>query len=94
MEKDKTIEELLKWLEESVDDDFVVVDHWDADLCAIGISTTTMPQKLVYISTYNQRPESYDVIVETALENQQIGCVSREELLKILQKVLGLRLSY
>jgi hypothetical protein len=38
MEKDATITELLDWLRERLGNEFSITDHWEADLCAIGIS--------------------------------------------------------
>lgn len=35
------------------------IDHWDADLCAIGITRKGEPRRLVYVSTYNKQPERY-----------------------------------
>ena len=31
---------------------FQVVDHWDSDLCAVGIAAPDDPDRLVYVSTY------------------------------------------
>ncbi len=43
---------------------FVIVDHWDADLCAIGIAQPHNHQVLVYISTYRQPNHAYAVDLE------------------------------
>ena len=50
MEKDATVTELLSWLRQRLGNKFVVTDHWDADLCAVGISAPNDPAQLVYIS--------------------------------------------
>ena len=31
-----------------------VADHWDGDLCAIGIASASDPERLVYVCTYQQ----------------------------------------
>lgn len=33
---------------------WIVVDHWDADLCAVGIAHRDDPRRLVYVSTWNR----------------------------------------
>ncbi len=53
LNKDATIVELVARLE--LDQrGWVIEDHWDGDLCAIGIATPQAPRRLVYISTYNE----------------------------------------
>ncbi|MGI8794689.1 MAG: hypothetical protein ACR2H3_16200 [Acidimicrobiales bacterium] len=37
-----------------------VVDHWDADECALGIAGRGQPRRLVYVSTFQRGPERYD----------------------------------
>lgn len=37
-------------------DTFVLADHWEADLCAVGIATPRSPGVLVYISCYGEPP--------------------------------------
>ena len=43
---------------------FVVVDHWEADRCAIGLSAPGDPGRLVYIRTLGKPPGRYDVSLE------------------------------
>lgn len=38
---------------------WIVVDHWDADLFAIGIARKDNPRRLVYISTFKRSPGRY-----------------------------------
>lgn len=38
---------------------WIVVDHWDADLHAIGIAHREDPRRLVYISTFDEPPDTY-----------------------------------
>ena len=45
-------------------DAFVIRDHWEADLFAIGIETPHEPGRLVYIATTEARPDRFDVSLE------------------------------
>ena len=56
MQKDKTILELLKWLQTKLGGAFHVTDHWEADLYVMRISAADDPEQLVYISS-RKRPE-------------------------------------
>jgi hypothetical protein len=38
---------------------WVTVDHWEADLCAIGIASKEHPRRLVYVSTYGKECDRY-----------------------------------
>lgn len=38
---------------------WIETDHWDADLCAVGIARSGGPRQLVYISTWKKRPGRY-----------------------------------
>lgn len=38
---------------------FQVVDHWDADLCAIGVAAMNDESRIVYVSTFRQPPGIY-----------------------------------
>lgn len=38
---------------------WAIVDHWDADLCAIGIAHPRRLRRLVYVSTWRMRPGRY-----------------------------------
>ncbi len=51
MQKDITIINLIETLRSTFDFESIeIVDHWEADLCAIGIKRD---ERLVYISTYS-----------------------------------------
>jgi hypothetical protein len=43
---------------------WVVRDHWDSDLCAIGIAAKDAPYRLAYVSTFDKPPGIYDVECE------------------------------
>ncbi|MCK6576233.1 hypothetical protein L6V77_34720 [Myxococcota bacterium] len=57
-DKDPSIQRLLRQLDPQARR-WRVVDHWEADLCAIGIAGVTDPGRLVYISTYEADPDRY-----------------------------------
>ncbi|MEM6684379.1 MAG: hypothetical protein AAF617_01185 [Bacteroidota bacterium] len=65
MKKDTTITDFLHQIEPLMHThNLQIVDHWKADLCAIGIQKES---KLIYISTYNYLTESvvqYDFDLE------------------------------
>jgi hypothetical protein len=56
--KDRTIRELLKKLDLR-SRGWAVVDHWEADLCAIGIAKSSDPLRLIYVSTFGKAPGHY-----------------------------------
>jgi hypothetical protein len=94
MDKDASTVKLVERLRTDLGpDDFDIVDHWDADLCAIGIAMTDDHTQLVYISTFAKPHESYDYELEIAPkspENQydvagQGDCVSYPMLLDIVR---------
>jgi hypothetical protein len=72
MEKDKTILELIKRLKIHLDADHLeIIDHWDSDLCAIGLGKDS---RLIYISTYNYLnmiPIRYDYDLELINESDE-----------------------
>ncbi|MCO6458610.1 MAG: hypothetical protein J5I93_25160 [Pirellulaceae bacterium] len=39
---------------------WMIRDHWEADLCAIGISSRSCPSRLVYVSTFDRQIGHYD----------------------------------
>jgi hypothetical protein len=39
---------------------WAIRDHWEVDLCAIGISSQSSPRKLVYVSTFGKPTGKYD----------------------------------
>lgn len=46
---------------------WIIVDHWEADLCAVGIAANKNPRRLVYISSYNKPDGIFDYECETPL---------------------------
>lgn len=58
--KDPRILELLHGLKASMPaGTYQIVDHWDADACAIGIASRGDPRRLIYVSTYDQEGGKY-----------------------------------
>ena len=43
---------------------FNIVDHWEPDLCAIGIASPRNPQVLVYVSCYGELPDRFNFELE------------------------------
>lgn len=65
LEKDATIHAALEQLWARLGSDaFVVTDHWDSDLCAIGISSPRNRGVLVFISCYGNQPGRYGYELE------------------------------
>jgi hypothetical protein len=64
-EKDLTIRQVLTRLEADLGPRvFVLADHWEQDLMAVGIACPLETGRLVYISTYRSPPGRYDVELE------------------------------
>jgi len=72
MEKDKTIIELIERLRLHINFRLLeIVDHWEADLCAIGLMKEN---RLVYISTFNYTENEelmFDFDLEIVDENDR-----------------------
>ncbi len=63
--KDETITNVLARLESDLGPGaFAVVDHWPADLMAVGIARRSDPGYLVYVSTLGCEPDCYHVELE------------------------------
>ena len=65
LEKDASLLAVLAQLRRDLGDAFfVVVDDWEADLCAIGIAGPTNPRVSAYLSTWQQPPDRYYLELE------------------------------
>ena len=64
-DKDDEIRDLLSWLRSRLGQNFVVIDHWEADRSAIGVAATDDPKQLVYIASRGQPAGPYFVELET-----------------------------
>jgi hypothetical protein len=104
LQKDETIIRLLAKLRERLGvAGFDVVDHWELDLCAVGIARRGESKVLVYVSTHGQPESTYFVSLELPPEsgNQEWAnhpytpageCVARsfEELVEVIRKHLAI----
>jgi hypothetical protein len=66
--KDPAIQELLMKLDLQ-QRCWIAVDHWEADLCAIGIAAKSQPRRLVYVSVYDKDEGNYDYECESPTGN-------------------------
>ena|SRR5947208_15413455 len=64
LEKDPAIVRVLERLREQLGEAFDTVDHWESDLCAVGIASPRNHGVLVYISTFAEPPDRYHVELE------------------------------
>ena len=97
-DKDDEIRDLLSWLRSRLGQNFVVIDHWEADRSAVGVAATDDPKQLVYIASRGQPAGPYFVELETApgegsdLPYTMVGrfeAVDREQLLRITAQHLN-----
>src|SRR4051794_6149891 len=64
-EKDGRIIALLERLRQRIGSDtFEVVDHWESDLCAVGIASPRNHGVLAYLSIFGCPLDRYDVDLE------------------------------
>lgn len=65
LRKDESILSLIDELKSRMGDDaFVVIDHWEGDLFAVGIARPDNHDVLAYVCTYEHPVESYVVSLE------------------------------
>ena len=64
--KDRSIAELVSRLCSRFPEEIEFVDHWDADLCAIGFRLKGRPAPLVYVSTWKKGSGRFSVVLEEA----------------------------
>jgi len=64
MEKARLIRETLAALRQRFGGRFAVVDHWDADLTAVGVGAADDPGRLVHFSIFKRRRGRYYVSLE------------------------------
>lgn len=76
---------------------WIIVDHWEADLCATGIASTNDPARLVYVSVFDKADGLFDYETEFAPRSESElyspgdgGVdVSFDELLLVIERHLG-----
>ncbi len=62
--KDRSIAALVARLFVRFPEKIEVVDHWDSDLCAIGVRLKGRPAPLVYVSTWKKETGRFSVVLE------------------------------
>lgn len=79
--KEASITKFLERLSGALDPStWMTVDHWDADLHAIGVARTGDPTRLVYVSTWGQEEGQYAFDCEAPDESPtKFKVVRREE---------------
>ncbi|WP_437876220.1 hypothetical protein [Sorangium sp. So ce513] len=96
MAKDDRIIELLDSLDLQRRG-WLVVDHWEADTCAIGIARASEPRRLVYVGIFGKEYGRYDyecelpsgpAVTDYVATGRGDG-VTYDELLEVLMKHLG-----
>jgi hypothetical protein len=75
--KDESILALLDRLQLTAKG-WVVVDHWEGDLCAVGIAHRDHPRRLVYVSTWNKPAGRYYFERETPTGDEPTDYQSHE----------------
>ena len=78
--KDQSIIDLLARLKIE-ERGWFIRDDWEADLCAIGISSHTQPSRLVYVSTFDKLVDDYDYEFEQLRSGSgdDYDCVSEQQ---------------
>src|SRR5262245_31754550 len=103
LQKDHTITRLLPRLRQKLGDGaFDVVDHWESDLCAVGIARPDDHAQLVYVCTYGLPNGRYFASLEFPAQGAEQSAnhpytpagerdgLSFEGLVRIIQKHLSL----
>lgn len=97
--KDKTIFDLLERLKlQTKFEKIEIIDHWDGDLCAIGLKKGI---RMVYVNTFNitdDRTDGYDFDLELLNEQQPDELnvlkegrhVTEEELIAVIKMFLDI----
>lgn len=49
-----------------------ILDHWDADSCAIGMTSSRSKGRLVYVSTFDKGTERFDDACELRLDEGEV----------------------
>ena len=72
IDKDQSIADLLDRLELK-ERGWCIRDHWEADLCAIGISNSSSSDRLVYVSTFGLTAGRYNCECEQRNTQSSLG---------------------
>jgi len=74
---------------------WIVVDHWEGDLCAIGIASAREPARLVYVSTFGKHNGVFDYECELPPANSdEIYQVAREATDVTFEELLAVMVSH
>jgi len=63
-EKDPSIQEVVRRLRERLGQAIAIADHWEADLCAVGIVAPNSPGRLAYLTSLGTAKGCYTVHLE------------------------------
>ena len=85
MIKDLTIQWLIDEIAERMGPVVRVVDHWDADLFAIGFESSAAPNRTVYVSSWERRLGTYHFECQTDGSTTSSGEGDTRELLDALR---------
>ncbi len=70
LSKDETIRSFLSMLQFEIDEEnYQIVDHWEASLVSVGIAKLGEPETLVFVTTWRQPEGCYGYECEVASEN-------------------------
>lgn len=84
LQKDKSINVVIaKLFDHFGENNFHLTDHWDADLCAIGIKNSKDGEFQIYISTYQLQKNHYFVEVEDSNKEVVLNSYKDGELIAI-----------
>ena len=97
LQKEPAIREVVERLRADLGEDvFVICDHWDADLCAIGIARLGAEATLAYISTHRRTAGTYYLELEQGTlaepDGESVGQwdgLDYEHLRQLVSKHLG-----
>lgn len=66
------------------------VDHWEADLHAIGLVSESAPGRLLYVNSFNQPPGTFTVVCETDVGGRIVDQSTDERLAleQVIAKVI------
>ena len=94
MNKDESIVKLLALLDLPAHD-WVVSDHWDGDMFAVGVASGSRPGRLVYVSTFDQPAGVYTYELELPPRNRtEVYCPAGGRAGVTLQQLLAVMIEH
>lgn len=86
--KDRSIWQFLADLSAKIESSrYQVVDHWDADLFAIGLASLADAHRLVYVSTHERRTGQFFAECEQAGVGSVDGAASAYESVSVFESI-------